>query len=478
MAMQDNQSTFTTVADCVTCASIAYKKDKEAIDQLVTDLPEWCEIIAESWKEGEGASQYSFQSVVIINHQTKEIVFATAGTRSDNMHDIHDDLRLLAGTHPKKKTPAEKFNLHVLQKFKKEGIDISEYNMTFTGHSLGAVMAQIQAADMDIYLQKADSHRKTNTKPAITSITFENPGAKEIIEQIYEKAGFAKDAYKKLNFKVFNNRKNIINNLNLQAGEVLLIVPDKQKQRTPNPVQLLFELLEKLTSLTSRILSKIMAIFAPGGIGKELEKDHRLKNFKKIFNEGKGVVMQNGRAISTHKGTEGLELLKYDAKFVEIVEILHKAEKFRDEEEKNQEARINKILGYDEQTKEQFCMRKELGSGNKVIKFSAEDLGYAYELSKKYKPVQLDPSGKVMQDFLEAKDKEKQLQKPSAMLKHHKDEEPKMSKSQKILDKVKEIVGIKSKWRLEIDNKLRTVQQAAKKEKEIKPVYKGKERAK
>ena len=164
---------------------------------------------------------------------------------------------------PAKMNPAQILNDMILDSL---GEKAKDYKFHYTGHSLDAAMAEMQAVDMDIKLQQTGL-KNPNEKDQITAVTFENPGTKPIVEKMYREAGLPEDSVKKLNFCEFNNRKNIINTLNAQSGTEYTIVPHSQKERNPNFVQMMFEVIAKYASGLSPLIGKAFSLLSPGGIG-------------------------------------------------------------------------------------------------------------------------------------------------------------------------------------------------------------------
>jgi hypothetical protein len=230
------------------------------------------------------SDQFEYRCAVFIDHEKKEVVFANAGTRLDlnekGLYDLADDARLLINIEPAKLEPARKINAQVLAAL---GDNVVDYNFSYTGHSLGAAIADMQAAAMDIELQKLGLEVK-----GITTTTFDNPGAGLLVDKMYKEA----EKPQNVDFNAFNNRDNFINTFAPQAGNLYKIKPDDQRD---------LSIREQLTALVANFISKQLKGWAPDFIIKVCEvvsfgsvktqiKGHELSNFEKVLSEGKGIV--------------------------------------------------------------------------------------------------------------------------------------------------------------------------------------------
>lgn len=290
---------------------IAYDKaeDQEQMQDLAKFVPEGYELFLMT-DHLEDSKEASFRCVAFINHENKEIVFATAGTRlglnQKGFDDLRDDALLTMHYEPKKMESARALNDIILDSL---GQEAKDYNFHYTGHSLGAAMAEMQAADMDIKLRQRDLKR-SGDKEQLSAVTFENPGTKPVIEKMYKKAGVPVEEMKNLNFCEFNNRSNIINSLNEQTGHTYEIVPDAQKERNPSSAQMVFEYIAKYASKLSPMLGKVFSLLAPGGIDSELVKEHALTNFDEVFVQNAGSVKED--VIPLEKAYSGVMPIEYN----------------------------------------------------------------------------------------------------------------------------------------------------------------------
>jgi hypothetical protein len=319
----DWRSFSNKAAKGVLFTNFAYKQKDTEMQALADSLPEGYELLLMT-DHLEDTKEASFRCVAFIKLETKEIIFATAGTRlgfdEKGYHDVMDDALLVSHEKPRKLNPAQILNDMILDSL---GNAAKEYKFHYSGHSLGAAMAEMQAADMDIKLTKKGL--KTGDKDQVTAITFENPGTKPIIEKMYKEAGLPKEHIKKLNFLEFNNRDNIINSLNKQTGHTYEIIPHSQKERNPTSTQMVFEVVAKYVSELNPLLGKVFSLLAPGGLDSQLIKEHALTNFNEVFVQKAGTVRPSGPIIPLEEAYSGIKPIEYDKKIAGKISETQKA---------------------------------------------------------------------------------------------------------------------------------------------------------
>ena len=311
----------------VVFSNYAYSQKDEKMQAMADQVPEGYKLFLMTDHVQE-VGKASFRCVAFMNQKTKEIVFATAGSRfgmdEKGFADIYDDALMVAHNKPRKMNPAQILNDMVLDSLEDKA---KEYKFHYTGHSLGAAMAEMQAADMDIKLTKKGLKPEgKEAKDQISAVTFENPGTKPMIERMYEEAGLPKENISKLNFCEFNNHKNMINSLNEQTGRTYTIVPHSQKERNPSLTQMVFEVVAKIVgSEISPLLGKAFGLLAPGGILDDLKSEHTLENFNEVFvkKEG-GLKDKEGEIIPLEEAYTGVKPVKYDKDTAEELSKLKK----------------------------------------------------------------------------------------------------------------------------------------------------------
>lgn len=291
--------------------NFAYEKDKKSLQQIADSVDASYQLLMIS-DHIQGTSDFSYSCAVFINYENKEIVFANAGTRPAlsmfGLHDLIDDALLVLQKQPFKMNQAAELNRIVLNSL---GSEAKNFKFHYTGHSLGAAIAELAAADMDIKLRNRELKRSNSTQ--ITAITFENPGTKPIIDKIYADAGYDFDSKKDVRFCEFNNRSNVINNLNTHTSEVYRVLPNNQNARVPSTFELIFEVISNYCSKINPLLSKIFSLLAPGGIGAELLSDHSLNSFDTIFVQKEGIVRdKSGDVITLGEALTGIKHIKFD----------------------------------------------------------------------------------------------------------------------------------------------------------------------
>lgn len=304
-------------AQGVIFSNYAYSQKDEEMQALADQIPEGYEMFLMT-DHVDDSKEASFRCVAFMNQETKEIVFATAGSRfgmdEKGLADIYDDALMVAHNKPQKMNPAQVLNDMILDSLGEEAVN---YKFHYTGHSLGAAMAEMQAADMDIKLTQKGL-KKEGSKDQISAVTFENPGTKPMIEKMYEEAGLPKENVSKLNFCEFNNRRNIVNSLNEQTGRTYTIIPHSQEERNPSPLQMVMEVVAKIATEINPMLGKAIGLLAPGGILDDLKAEHTLDNFDEVFVQREGDVKgKDGEVMSLEEAYSGVKPIVYDKEAAE-----------------------------------------------------------------------------------------------------------------------------------------------------------------
>lgn len=152
--------------------------------------------------------QYGYKAVAFINEKTKEIHVATAGTDPKNVDDLKDDIQgvYMHGNISKIK-PMKAFIDKVVNKLNAEG-----YKYTTSGHSLGAVVSDLTAAEI-----------VSRNLKLIESTTFDNPGSYSALDYATKNKFFSNEAREKIYSlakycKVINAVPNLINETNDQLA--------------------------------------------------------------------------------------------------------------------------------------------------------------------------------------------------------------------------------------------------------------------
>jgi hypothetical protein len=257
----------------------------------------------------DDTKQFEYRCAVFVDNENKQIVCANAGTRlkanAKGAHDLIDDAHLALELAPRKLRSAKTLNKTILDNL---GPEASEYKFHFTGHSLGAAMAQIQATDLFLQL------RNKNIQPAeISTITFDNPGTKPIIDEMLKKENLNPETID-ISHIVVNNRPNFINTLNPQTGEVFEI----EQEREPGIIQGVNanvragmdqniqgggRVFDFLKGKAFPLVCKVVSMFIPKIVkniyegckwlieGARQVKDHKLNNFENVIIKNQGRVL-------------------------------------------------------------------------------------------------------------------------------------------------------------------------------------------
>lgn len=201
-----------TLYDYLCLAILAYDKDKSLPNimrarwEIITDSknpeiglqPDWFE-----WtKRGFFATAYKSRSL-------KSIVIAVRGTvlasSRSSFGNIIDDLNIMRGSYPASVKYLEKFYSHISQRCNAEN-----YTISFTGHSLGAMLAELVAY-----------------KNCLIATTFESPGS---LNAIQDYMGTPITYYwRRALITNYVAGPNLINACNSHLGRIVHIEVDKRK---------------------------------------------------------------------------------------------------------------------------------------------------------------------------------------------------------------------------------------------------------
>lgn len=166
-------------------------------------------------------NQYSYKSVALINAKTKEIHITSAGTKP-NKDDILDDIKIAFAYTPNKLKPLQNFVNEVIE-LVGGNEKVQEYTFSTSGHSLGGIVSDLTACEI--------SSRGLNFD---TSVTFDNPGSKEVVEYAISNnifSGAVQTTIDELSehCEVYNAKPNFINTTNTQlAKNIHLVVPNNK----------------------------------------------------------------------------------------------------------------------------------------------------------------------------------------------------------------------------------------------------------
>lgn len=140
-----------------------------------------------------------YHGIAYINEGSNRVVFAHRGTNPDAsiISDLDDDFQLWRGEPPGQFATSRNFVENVSRELAASGR--GDMPVIHTGHSLGAVLADLNAAQ--------DETR---------SITFENPGSREILENMGNR-------HDPNDFVAYQSSPNLINQTNRPAGHAFRV---------------------------------------------------------------------------------------------------------------------------------------------------------------------------------------------------------------------------------------------------------------
>jgi hypothetical protein len=272
-------------------ANFAYTKET-FLSEDTSSMGEELKNMAEKIPEGfqlffcsdslDETRKHKFRAAVFVNHISKEVLIATSGTRfgidATGIQDLYDDAFLAFEKEPPKMESVRELNAMLVDSL---GAELSSYKFHYTGHSLGAAVSDMAAADLAIKCRKKGLE-KGRGMPEISTMTFENPGAKVIIENMYKKAGFAKEEYKNdVDYKGINNGRNFINRGSKHAGEMWEIVEDNKEQ---DMFKVFMQYISRKLEPFLKILPKIINTIAFGDISSQVDS-HKLDKIDDVLCE-------------------------------------------------------------------------------------------------------------------------------------------------------------------------------------------------
>ncbi len=363
-----SNSLFAKAAKSVLFTSFSYldnKKEKHAIENFKTLFDEdGYKLLIDTY--ASKVSYYDhYKALVFTNDTTKELIIAHSGSRYFPLgaaaSDLMNSIRYFWFEEtPPKAAQIPIFIMHALSALKEEKINISDYKITFTGHSLGGVLSELAAVELATQLKASNiPHSK------IDVITFENPGTASLL---YNNPILAPtEQGVPIEFYTFSNRLNPINSLNESISSVentYKILPYDQKPLIKGWVSQIASVLSKtcfavsafpsilsgaypkadapvlelldngaktsgsapslsilgttasalstVFSSTYSTLSKASNLLSPYkwaklfagfefGVG-QLQDDHGITNFEKVLIEHKGLIIDSTDSVITFSG--------------------------------------------------------------------------------------------------------------------------------------------------------------------------------
>lgn len=190
--------------------------NKAAHYQRDDNLPQGYKIKHSS--DSLGFSKKGYYGIALVNDDNQQIIICNAGTRIEKsnlkniFYDFASNWQIANSELPDQYKYALSFAKYSLETLP------SNYNVTITGYSLGAVLT-----DLTTYTLMPNYFSRLN------DVTFENPGSLEII--IKNLAGNNVESILNVNskFHVYNAQSNIINIFGQQIGKEARICLDETK---------------------------------------------------------------------------------------------------------------------------------------------------------------------------------------------------------------------------------------------------------
>lgn len=172
---------------------------------IIPPMPNW-QTFRTSDTDGLTTNGYFGTAYINIHSNPKQLVIAHRGT--DTLPDIYSDAQLFLEKIPKQFIEnATPFSDRVKAAL---GSSLSEYALSYTGHSLGAALAELSAASDNV-----------------VGVTFESPGTLPIINNMISRGELPANALANANNNIitYNAGPNIVNTLNNHVGKLSRVFP-------------------------------------------------------------------------------------------------------------------------------------------------------------------------------------------------------------------------------------------------------------
>lgn len=304
-------------------ASHSYKKYEEELRESAERLPAGFQLIMYS-DFVDDTKEHEYRAAVFINNETKEVVIANAGTRfgatKEGMHDLYNDVYLMMERQPPKVESIQALNDMLLDSL---GEEAANYKFHYTGHSLGAALSDIGAADMALRcrLKGIPIKSKESTPEGlvevnnISTMTFENPGAREIIRKMYVKAhkvnhniNYNTDINSDADYRGINNTVNLINQTSSHVGRMYEMNEDRVEENR-NGFQKFCGYLGKKVENFSSALGSVLHIISFGKVSRQMDS-HKLEHFDKALVKQETNVIISKPEIKEHRSSIILGVIK------------------------------------------------------------------------------------------------------------------------------------------------------------------------
>ncbi|KAF8818861.1 lipase family protein [Rickettsia endosymbiont of Cardiosporidium cionae] len=188
---------------------IANRESKQMLSEQWMKKLGYKHVFSTEFFDDTSSEYQGYQADIFINHEKKNAIIANPGSVIYDkngsfsikhiINDLFNDIQLFFNFIPIKFYLAQKLNREILMPIVEKYPD---YNFIFTGHSLGAVISDLQAADIN---------RKINNL-SIYSITFENPGSKKILQKLCHNTEEYNDIIQSIKYHAIQQQnKNFIN---------------------------------------------------------------------------------------------------------------------------------------------------------------------------------------------------------------------------------------------------------------------------
>ena len=259
-------------------------------------------------------AECQYKTVDFINKPCKKIIIASAGTHLTDIYDLQDNLRLVFNYPPSKMHSIKTF----LNNIQNKVTNINEYDLHFTGHSLGSIFAELSA------LEALSRGLKTSG-----ATTFENPGSKLILEGAIKNKSFSGKQQIDLSnteFTTYQTLPNPINHLKPPTTKhINLVLLDKEETNIVIEKIKQDNIFSYLTKIVNTTVSPIYNLFGLVPKTQKIFKQHSIHTFQKHFAKEKSEEQE--LKVYGWNQNKGLPIIDYNDKLAMKIKESYSLEK-------------------------------------------------------------------------------------------------------------------------------------------------------
>lgn len=200
-----------TDLEYVLMSKYAYDERLQKGDEKLPGLPGW-----RVYKVKEGKENLHYRGVVFKNDMTRQLVVAHRGTNVGNVKDLLANIIEDVQSVIRSKTSPQGLAAFVLVNDVVRNAKEDKYSVSFTGHSLGAFLAELSV----FFCHNDYDYPKAN------AVTFENPGSEEVLEGLQSNIKGRRVPLESMDIIGYVASPNAINTFNHHIGSLYLVEPN------------------------------------------------------------------------------------------------------------------------------------------------------------------------------------------------------------------------------------------------------------